>query len=679
MEKNADIAAAASGPGTVRLGAIRGDPLVRRAVKVGLDAALAGLALWTASLLLRRGAPDLACWTSFVVLAMAVNVGFRFHSQHYRMVGMSEAEALLVGNLCLAAAAMVLCFVHRGRWPSLEPPGVVLGGSLLTGPLWFGLRMLCVARHRRRYRRDRAALPPSPRKRTLIIGAGGAGTLLCQELLEHPARPWEVVGFVDDALEKQGVRIHGIPVLGPTRLLPVYLREQRAAQVILCLPGAPGSRLRELAETVRAEGVEVKTVPGITDLIGDRPWKPEVRDLAIEDLLQREPVTLDTAAIRAAVGGAVVLITGGGGSIGSELARRVADLRPARLVLLGRGENSLWLAQRELANLFPGLSLEIVLCDIRNRVRLAQAFEAWRPEVVLHAAAHKHVPFLEAHPEEAVENNVFGTRNVVDLALEWGTRTLVNVSTDKAVNPASVLGVSKRIGELVLARAAAGAGPGVRLVSVRFGNVLGSRGSVIPVFKEQIRRGGPVTVTHPDMVRFFMTIPEAAQLVLQAGLLGDSGKVFALDMGDPVRIVDLAREVVRLSGYIPGVDMEIRFTGVRPGEKLCEDLFNPGEARRTQVHAKVLEAVQDPLDPAVLAQGLRTLEHIIRHPGRGRRQELLECFLGLVPSYRPSPGGLGRLGAEPAGPREAGPREPSTRPDAARPIPAMDGGLSAIA
>jgi FlaA1/EpsC-like NDP-sugar epimerase len=474
-------------------------------------------------------------------------------------------------------------------------------------------------------------------------------------MLGNPALRNEVRGFVDDAMEKQGVRIHGIPVLGPTELLPLYIREQRAAQVILCMPRVPGSRLRELAELARQAGAEVKTVPGIADLVGDRPWKPEVRDIAIEDLLRREPVLLDLAPVRAAVKDAVVLITGGGGSIGGELARRVAELRPATLVLLGRGENSLWLAQRDLARMFPRQPLAVALCDIRNPERLQQVFRAWKPEVVLHAAAHKHVPFLEDNPEEAVENNIFGTRNVVEAALDWGTRTLVNVSTDKAVNPVSVLGASKRIGELIVAREAAKAMPGRRLVSVRFGNVLGSRGSVIPIFKDQILKGGPVTVTHPEMSRYFMTIPEAAQLVLQAGLLGDSGKVFALDMGDPVRIVDLAREMVRLSGFVPGEDIDIQFTGIRPGEKLSEELFTDGEERRTRIHAKILESVQASLEPVLLEQGLRTLQAVIAYPGSERQAEILDGLMALVPNYRPSPEGLGRLLALlPAAPPELG-------------------------
>jgi FlaA1/EpsC-like NDP-sugar epimerase len=616
------------------------EPLLRRGVKLTLDLLAACLALTAASVALRRVVPSLAALASFAALAMAINIGFKFYTQHYRAVGLREAGALVIGNLAVAAGVMVL-FLLRGKgWPGGEPEEVVLAASLFLGPLWLGLRTACVVLRKRQAARG-SAMNGADVQRTLIVGAGRAGMLLCRELQDHPGLGCQVLGFVDDALEKQGLRIQGVPVLGPTDLLPLYIREHRASQVILGMAGAPGARLREVAALVRGEGVEVKTVPGIHSLVAGQPWKPVVRDIAIEDLLRREPITLDTAGIRAAVAGAVVLITGGGGSIGSELARTVAHLGPERVVLLGRGENSLWEAQREMARLLPGQQVSMALCDIRNPVRLRQVFQKWRPEVVLHAAAHKHVPFLEEHPEEAIENNIFGTRNVLEAALEHGTHTFVNISTDKAVNPVNVLGVSKRIAELVVAREAGAAGPGVRLVSVRFGNVLGSRGSVIPVFMDQIRRGGPVTVTHPDMVRYFMTIHEAAQLVLQAGLLGDGGKVFVLDMGEPVRIAELAREMVRLSGFCPGADMDIRFTGLRPGEKLFEELFTSGEERQTQVHPKVFEAAQDPQDAAGLEQGLRTLMGLLTHPEQGRRQKILACFMRLVPSYRPSPNGMG--------------------------------------
>jgi len=617
------------------------DPLIRRTVKLLLDLLATCLAMAAACAVLRQGAPRWPGTAWFALLAMAVNAAFRLYAQHYRAVGIRDAWSIMLGNLTVASGVVLVCSLRGTGWPGGERPAVAFGASLLLGPLWFGLRLAV----RTWYRRRAAMVSPGSAQRTLIVGAGRAGILLSQELREHAGADCRVLGFVDDDPAKQGLKIHGVPVLGPTGLLPLYIRELRATQVILGMAGTPGTRLRDLAAMARAAGAEVKTVPGIMSLVAGRPWKPEVRDIAIEDLLRREPIVLDTAAMRAAVAGAVVLITGGGGSIGSELARTVAGLGPERVVLLGRGENSLWEAQREMARLLPRQQVAVALCDIRNPARLHQVFQRWRPEVVLHAAAHKHVPFLEDNPEEAIENNIFGTRNVLEAALELGTRTFVNISTDKAVNPVNVLGVSKRIAELVVARAAASA-RGLRLVSVRFGNVLGSRGSVIPIFMDQIRRGGPVTITHPDMVRYFMTIQEAAQLVLQAGLLGDGGKVFALDMGEPVRIEELAREMVRLSGFCPGVDMDIRYTGLRPGEKLFEELFGSGEEQKSQVHLKVFEAVQAPQDPARLEQGLRDLMALLADSGPGRERKILASFMALVPSYRPSPTGLGRFLAQ---------------------------------
>ena len=623
-------------------GAWAQDPTVRKVVKVLVDLLVAVVAFCMVSSLLMEGnVPFNRGMAVYIAMAMLVNLGFRFNLQHYRALSIHDARWIMLGTLTLAAGTMTL-YLARGHWPAEVKSEVILGASMLTGLLWVTVRLAAVAIHVRHYaQRNSVEKTPIQFERTLIIGAGAAGGLLCQELREHPRLHYQVIGFVDDDLEKQGLRIQGIPVLGPTALLPTLIQEHRITQVILGMPGVQGSRLRELTQLVLAQGVTLKTVPGISDLVGDRPWKPEVRNIAIEDLLRREPITLDKTAIKEAMDHEVVLITGAGGSIGSELARRVAELQPGHLVLLGRGENSLWEAQRQLVAQFPNLSVDTALCDIRNPARLHQVFHKWRPKIVFHAAAHKHVPFLEEHPEEAIENNIFGTLNVIEAAKASSTKIFVNVSTDKAVNPVNMLGVSKAITERLVARAALER-PDVKFVSVRFGNVLGSRGSVIPLFRDQIKVGGPVTVTHPDMVRFFMTIPEAAQLVLQAGILGSSGKVFALDMGDPVHIVDLAKEMVRLSGFSLGVDLELRFTGVRPGEKLVEELFNEKQVHRTGVHPKIFEADDVKLDLDSLAKGLAELRVLV---GDGRddiHDAMIRCFMRILPNFQPSPNGLGR-------------------------------------
>jgi FlaA1/EpsC-like NDP-sugar epimerase len=628
-------------------GGLHHQPAVRRGGKLLLDGLLA-LGAWAlACVLVRHATPSARGTAIFLAMALAVNVALGFTSQHYRLVGLAEAWLLLRGTLAIAAVALVFCALAGNAGLAAEGEEAFLPAALLAGMMWFGIRVLTRRLHRRRFRAGgRNGLPareaPGRPERTLIVGAGRAGMRLCQELCEHPRLPYHVVGFVDDAPEKQGVKILGLPVLGTTRMLPRLVEQQGIALVVLGMAGAPGARIRELSQGLQALGVRAKMVPGIQELVGDHPWKPEVRDIAIEDLLRREAINLDTGAIRQALEGAVALITGAGGSIGSELSRRVASFRPGRLVLLGRGENSLWEVERDIRRLYPAQDLAVVLCDIRNRMRLHQVFDAWRPQVVFHAAAHKHVPYLELHPEEAIENNIFGTLNVLKAALACATRIVVNVSTDKAVNPVNVLGVSKRVGEHLVIQAAAEAPAGSRYVSVRFGNVLGSRGSVIPLFRDQIRRGGPVTVTHPDMVRYFMTIPEAGQLVLQAGILGGTGRVFVLDMGEPVHVLDLARDMVRLSGLSPGVDIDIQFTGARPGEKLFEELFSDVEDGKTHIHPKVFEAVQDPKDPVLLEQGLAALRQVASLPEGVRQREILTWFMNLVPAYRPSTPGLGR-------------------------------------
>jgi FlaA1/EpsC-like NDP-sugar epimerase len=529
----------------------------------------------------------------------------------------------------------------------------VAAASLGTGGLWLLLRG--TIRAQREYSRHQAAgFPGGIAHRTLIVGAGHAGLLVAKELRRHSELGSQIVGFIDDALDKQGVRIQGYPVLGPTELLPEIISRFGISQVILAIPSAPGDLIRKLNDLLRPCRVQIKTVPGIFDLLGPRSWKPELRDVSIEDLLRREPVQLDQSALSLVLEDSVVLITGGGGSIGSELARQVAAFRPARLVLLGRGENSLWEVERSLRKLFPNQALSLELCDIRNVVQLGHVFSRTRPQVVLHTAAHKHVPYLELQPSEAVQNNIFGTQNVLEACLASGVHTFVNISTDKAVNPTNVLGATKYIAEHLVTATAPGAPRGSRYVSVRFGNVLGSRGSVIPIFQDQIRCGGPLTVTHPEMIRYFMTIPEASQLVLQAGVLGETGKVYVLDMGAPVRILDLASDMARLSGLTPGEDIEIQFTGIRPGEKLYEELFTSMERSHTGVHPKVFEAVPEHPDSERIETGLGILRQSLSAPENQRQAEILKCLRHLVPTYTPSPTGLGRFAEDAKDPRGSG-------------------------
>jgi FlaA1/EpsC-like NDP-sugar epimerase len=410
-------------------------------------------------------------------------------------------------------------------------------------------------------------------KRVLIVGAGEAGAMVAREMLRHPEAGLEPVGFLDDDPNKRGQTIAGVRVVGTLKDLPRAARAFEADEVLVAIPSAPGSVVRKVVELARAVGVQYRILPGIYEILSGRVGLSQIREVRLEDLLRREPVKLDVAAIASYLQDRVVMVTGAGGSIGSEIVRQVARFAPKQVLLVGKGENSLFLLEEELKDRFPSLFYKVLVADVRDRERMDYLFRTYQPEVVFHAAAHKHVPMMEANPDEAVFNNVVGTRNVVQLCLDYGVERLVNISTDKAVNPTSVMGASKRVAEMVVAWGASQAGVQQHLVSVRFGNVLGSRGSVVPIFMEQIRNRKPVTVTHPEVKRYFMTIPEAAQLVLQAGGLGGKGTVYVLDMGEPIRIADLARDLIRLAGLEPERDIPIIFTGLRPGEKLFEELL----------------------------------------------------------------------------------------------------------
>ena len=627
-------------------------PLLRQGVKLVLDGCLAAASwivcerVFTGAHLTPHGALK---WT---VLALMVNLIFQLTRQHYRLIGFRDALRLSMATATLLLCGTFLAAIARELNSTFDLE-TTLAAALTTGGLWLTLRGALRAQHERV--RGIADLPDGTiPHRTLIVGAGRAGVLITEELKRHPELGIQIIGFVDDALEKQGIRIQGTKVLGPSKALRDLIQEHEITQVVLAIPSAPGSVIRQLTAVVQSTEAEIKTVPGLFNLLGNRTWKAELKDISIDDLLRRDPVQLDQSALSSVIEDSVVLITGGGGSIGGELARQVAAFRPARIVLLGRGENSLWAVERQLRSEFPNQGLSLELCDIRNSARLQQVFDRWNPHVVLHAAAHKHVPYLEAHPEEAVENNILGTLNVLRAARSVDTHTFVNISTDKAINPTNVLGATKRIAEFLVWRTARQAPEGSRFVSVRFGNVLGSRGSVIPIFQEQIRAGGPITVTHPEMTRYFMTIPEASQLVLQAGILGETANVYVLDMGEPVRIVDLATDMARLSGLVPGRDIDLQFTGIRPGEKLFEELFSPHEDRCSEVHPKVFNADPEDVDEILIEEGIAALRMAILEKEGIRQTQILHWLKRLVPSYTPSPSGLGRYALGPKDRRAPG-------------------------
>ena len=541
----------------------------------------------------------------------------------------------IFGAIASAAALLValrlLSPVLVDRFPlaryGIAPLGVLLGDFVLAFLGLTGVRAL------RRMLGERVASKQhqgdgEPQEPTLLVGAGQGGFLVAQEIARRPDLGILPVAFVDDDPVKQGAVIHGIKVKGTTQDLLRLAERHSAKQALITISNAPGAAIRRITESCKQAGLTVKIVPGTYEIVGGRVNLSRIREVAIEDLLRREPVKLNTEAVSGVVRGQPVMVTGAGGSIGSELCRQVAAYRPSRLVLVERSENNLFEIHSELQNRFSEVEIIPCVADITDRPRIAQVFHDHRPMVVFHAAAHKHVPMMEWNPAEAAKNNVLGTQIVADLADSLAVERFVMISTDKAVNPSSVMGATKRAAELYVQ--ALSLNSATHFATVRFGNVLGSAGSVIPIFRRQIEDGGPITVTHPDMTRYFMTIPEAAQLVVQAAALSRGGETFILDMGQPVRILDLAHDLIRLSGLEPDKDIEVRFTGIRPGEKLFEELSNMAEGIQRTSHPKIFTGTYDsPHLPRLRAQ-FDTLGALCRTADPSAIRQALEQ---LVPEY----------------------------------------------
>jgi FlaA1/EpsC-like NDP-sugar epimerase len=546
-----------------------------------------------------------AAWM-MIGVALAIKIPAYYFFGLYRRLWIyaSVSELKLITVAVTVASVIVSAIMLTLNGFNLVQPGMprsALGidwllSLVLTGGFRFALRVLA----------EQSAPPRAGAVRKLIIaGAGDAGALVVRELQKNPQLNLEPVGFLDDDRSKQKHQIHGVPVIGTLPDLSLVLENQKIDEVIIAIPSAPGKVVRLVADICRLKGVQFRTMPGIYELLGGRVSVSRLREVDITDLLRRDPVRLNDEAIGATLSAKTVLVTGAGGSIGRELCRQIARWSPARLILLGHGENSIFESLLELKEDYPALELIPVIADVRDADRLQTVFDAHRPQVVFHAAAHKHVPLMESNPSEAVTNNVIGTRNVVDAADRSGVERFVLISTDKAVAPSNVYGATKRIAEMIVLDAAR---QSKRVFTVvRFGNVLGSRGSIIPIFKRQIARGGPVTITHPDMQRFFMTIPEAVYLVLQASMMGRGGEVFVLNMGQQVRILDLAEDLIRLSGLEPGRDIEIVFTGIRPGEKLSEELWDQGTVLEKTAHPDIFRLGNGRDEPITLPDAIARL------------------------------------------------------------------------
>ncbi len=474
------------------------------------------------------------------------------------------------------------------------------------------------------------------KKRLLIIGAGDAGEKMLREIRDNPRLHYEVVGFLDDDPKKQSLRIHGVKVLGPIPQIHQLAYNNEMDEILVALPSASTNQMRRIIQVCETTGLKCKTTPGIGELIDGKVSFKTIRDVSFEDLLGRDPVYLDTESIGNYLTDKIILVSGAGGSIGSELCRQVTSFNPKNLILLDKTENSLFNIEMEFRHRFPEVPITAVLGDVHNKGFLERFFATLKPQVVFHAAAFKHVPIVELNPWEGVFNNIIGTKNIVEASHQSGVERFVMISTDKAVRPVSVMGATKRVAEMITSCYAEHHNTkpdGSKIVSVRFGNVIGSEGSVIHLFKKQIERFGPVTVTHPEITRYFMTIPEACKLILQAGAFGEGGEIFVLDMGTPIKIVDMARDLIRLSGFKPDVDIEIKFIGLRPGEKLYEELITEGEGIVRSSHEKIFVLKgRNNNDLKWLNQKVEELVKLaLDQDGLGIKSKLKE----IVPEYEP--------------------------------------------
>jgi FlaA1/EpsC-like NDP-sugar epimerase len=561
------------------------------------------------------------------VLRLLFFAQFGMYRSGWRYAGLRDCvnivKATSLSSLLFAICAILTYDYFRATLHTTYWYSVFIGDWVLITLL------LIMSRFALRLKKEILAWRRAGLTNAVIVGAGDAGVMLLREIANNPNLTYAIRGFIDDDPRKRNMLIQGVPVIGTRAELPTLIHTLFIEEVLIAIPSASGRAIREIIETCTTLGVRFKTLPSVTDIVDGKITISDLRDVDITDVLRREPVRLDTARIRDALRDRTVLVTGGGGSIGSELCRQIALYRPRELVLVELSEFNLYQIDRELRGRFPGVRVLPYVADIKNETRLRTIFADHNPSLVFHAAAYKHVPIMERNPVEAVLNNVKGTMNVAHAADKAGCAEFVMISTDKAVRPSSIMGATKRVAELYVQ--AFNPISQTNYISVRFGNVLDSSGSVLPLFKEQIMRGGPVTVTHPEITRYFMLIPEAAQLVLEAATLGDGGEIFILDMGKPVRIIDLARNLIQLMGKQPNSDIDIVFTGLRPGEKLHEQLVYEGSEAPTRVE-KIMVARAA---PPVLSDLQEKVADLIAVATVNNVPRIYECLRDIVPEFTP--------------------------------------------
>lgn len=554
---------------------------------------------------------------SYIVMLLSMHL----YTRIWRYAGMREMVAVLIATTLGAGLFYTGMYVFD---KSLPRSIYLISWILSTGVIGIGRMVL----HYIAMRYGGKQSTDADMVNTLIIGAGDAGATIAREIERYHKRSRKVIGFIDDDESKFNRLMGGVRILGNRHDIPSIVKENKVKEIIIAMPSVTRNEIRNIMEICSPLKCKVNTLPGMYQLLDDEVLVSHLHPVSIEDLLERDEVRLDMDIVEHYIRDKVVLVTGAGGSIGSEICRQIMRVGPKQLLLLGHGENSIYLINQELKNIYKDGPIIPIIADIRDKQQLDQIFTQYNPQVVFHAAAHKHVPLMEIQPMAAVLNNIYGTRNVADIAGRHGVERFVMISTDKAVNPTSVMGATKRVAEKVII--SMNDTYDTKYITVRFGNVLGSRGSVIPLFKKQIEAGGPVTVTDPEMTRYFMTIPEASQLVLQAGAMGKGGEVFLLDMGEPVKIIDLARNMIRLSGLEPDKDIHIKITGLRPGEKKYEELLTSEEGTNRTNHTKIFEAALDTVDRDWLIDKIATFDSCETD------MDVIGVLQDIIPTYTPN-------------------------------------------
>lgn len=554
---------------------------------------------------------------SYIVMLLSMHL----YTRIWRYAGMREMVAVLIATTLGAGLFYTGMYVFD---KSLPRSIYLISWILSTGVIGIGRMIL----HYIAMQYGGKQSTDADMVNTLIIGAGDAGATIAREIERYHKRSRKVIGFIDDDESKFNRLMGGVRILGNRHDIPSIVKENKVKEIIIAMPSVTRNEIRNIMEICSPLKCKVNTLPGMYQLLDDEVLVSHLHPVSIEDLLERDEVRLDMDIVEHYIRDKVVLVTGAGGSIGSEICRQIMRVGPKQLLLLGHGENSIYLINQELKNIYKDGPIIPIIADIRDKQQLDQIFTQYNPQVVFHAAAHKHVPLMEIQPMAAVLNNIYGTRNVADVAGRHGVERFVMISTDKAVNPTSVMGATKRVAEKVII--SMNDTYDTKYITVRFGNVLGSRGSVIPLFKKQIEAGGPVTVTDPEMTRYFMTIPEASQLVLQAGAMGKGGEVFLLDMGEPVKIIDLARNMIRLSGLEPDKDIHIKITGLRPGEKKYEELLTSEEGTNRTNHTKIFEAALDTVDRDWLIEKISTFDSCETD------MDVIGVLQDIIPTYTPN-------------------------------------------